>query len=151
MNRTAIIGYEIIEIPWTICQNALVSYDFHSSCTYFHKNNSIFVISIKNWIYKHVISILLMKSNFSKKNAGGYPRQKIPKNFWTWISRFIYHSTQFLAEIANLILFLLENEIYGIFMPRWARILRVLLFLLHFSTKIISNFQSPPKTASNDI
>ena len=38
----------------------------------FMKNNSRFVISIKNWIYRHVICIFLTKKNFLKKR----PRTK---------------------------------------------------------------------------
>ncbi len=75
-----IIASEIIEMSWIICQNAVILYDFHSSGTYFHKNSSRFVISIKNWIYRHLICTFLTKKNFSKK-SWLYPENIQTKNF----------------------------------------------------------------------
>ncbi len=75
-----IIASEIIEMSWIICQNAVILYDFHSSCTYFHKNSNRFVISIKNWIYRHLICTFLTKKNFSKK-SWWYPENIQTKTF----------------------------------------------------------------------
>ncbi len=140
-----IIASEIIVMSWIICQNAVILYDFHSSSTYFHKNSSRFVISIKNWIYRHLICTFLTKKNFSKK-SWLYPEniqnKKFQSIFWTEISRFIYQSMQFLTKITNLILFLLKNVIKKQKLQDYAQTgsyLAIFPFLLHFSTKIISN------------
>ena len=77
--------------------------------TVFNKTNIKFVISIKNWIYKHVTYVFLTKKNFSKKFMGMIQTKYFKKNFCAEISLFIHQSTQFFTEITNFILVLLEN------------------------------------------
>jgi len=110
----------------------------------FTKNSSRFVISIKNWIYRHVICIFLMKIMFLKKSWKVLHTKNFKKFVWTETSRFIYQSTQALTKITNLILFLLKNVI----MKRKYCKMRA---LSHFQTKIISNSLPPSKTVLTDI
>ena len=126
-------------MSWTICQNALVSYDFHSSCTYFHKNNGRFVISIKIWIYRHVISVLLTKRNFSKEMLEGTPDKKFQKVFWNLnISIYISVDAVFDEDCEFDIIFVGKWNLWY-FYAETGSYLASFAFLLHFSTKIISN------------
>ncbi len=103
---------------------------------FFTKNNSRFIISIKNWIYIDVSFLY-----FWRKRSW---QALQTKNFLNWnISMYISVDTVFDGDY--------EFDIIFVEKCNKACILQFLLFSLYFSTKIISNSWFSSKIGSTDI
>ncbi len=59
--------------------------------TFFNENNVKFVISVENWVCRHVIGVFLMKKIFLKKTCG-VPQLKNSKNVFLDLNILIYIS-----------------------------------------------------------
>ncbi len=84
------------------------------------KNNSRFVIAIKNCLYRRDIYICLAKKNFPKEFPlipWGCPHRKFLGIFQTELPRFIHQSVQLFMTMTNLLLFFVIIYVYEEWKP----------------------------------
>ncbi len=82
--------------------------NFYSLCAYFRKNNTRFVISIKNSTDRHIISTFSRKKNF-QENSCGVPQAKRFKIFFPFKVFDLYASRRSLRRRLRIRCYFYEN------------------------------------------